>query len=462
MNSFRQKIIADLTFPLIAYRDGLPSIKTQLKNLLKSQYWPKEQLKEYQLQRLKSLCIHAYQHTFYYRKVFDEAGFDPFRFRSLDEFEKLPFLSKEIIRNKLPALISTIHKTKDLHYAETGGTTGVKMKFCRDNSSLSPKEAALLRFDYWSGWRIGEPRGLVWPAQQDYVGYWSWKSKLKNSFYRRELVFPAAVVDDQKIEEYVKLLLKRKPTFIKAFPSPLYQIAQYIKNNNITIISMKGIVTTGEPLTRYQRKIISEAFNCRVYDSYRTREAGPIAQECECQQGLHINAEELYVETVASKNFKIFHENIQEIVVTDLLNFGMPLIRYRIGDYGKLSERMCGCGRTLPLLEKISGRTGDVFYTPEHKKVMAASLVLYLIDEAPGTIGQMQIIQDQLDHLIIKVTPKPPLTDNIKTYHFTTIKRLFGNKMRVSYETVDSIPLEEGGKYRFTKCLLPDSIKLKE
>jgi phenylacetate-CoA ligase len=145
-----------------------------------------------------------------------------------------------------------------------------------------------------------------------------------------------------------------------------------------------------------------------------------------------------------------------EIVVTDLLNYGMPFIRYAMGDMGILTDEQCPCGRGLPLLKKVTGRTGDLLYTPDKKSIMSGSLVLYLVDEAPGLIGQVQIIQDRYDHLLIKLTKDPLPTQAILDYQTATIHRLFGKEMSVSFEFVDDIPLEKSGKYRFAICNISD------
>jgi phenylacetate-CoA ligase len=397
--------------------------------------------------------IHAYDNTQYYKHLFDEAGFNPYAFKHHDEINKIPVLTKNIIRENLDLLLARNYKKSQIHSAETGGTTGVKMVFYRDNACLSPKEAALYRFEKWAGWDFGEREGIVWPAQQDYVGHWTLKSRIKNAIYTRQLVFPAAIMDDRLIDDYVQKLLMKKPVVIRAFPTPIYEVSRYIVDNKIDNIIMNGVITTGEPLYPYQRRLISEAFHCEVYDSYRCRDVGPIAQECRVHKGLHINAECLFVETVASSRSMAVQEG-GEIIITDLLNYGMPFIRYNMNDLGVLSDELCACGRGLPLLKKVIGRTGDLLYTPDKKFIPAGSLVLYLVDEAPGLLGQIQIIQDRFDHLIIKMTNNPIPTPEVLQYQTATIHRLFGQAMNVSFEFVDEIPLDKSGKYRFAICKL--------
>lgn len=454
-----QSFVRGISFPLLARREGLPGILQHLKELHNSQFYTKDQLLELQFTRLNHLLHHANKHVPYYRAIFQEAGFEPENFKSFDDLSRLPFLTKSIIRNEGDRLLAGNIPASEMHRSETGGTTGIKMGFYRNNACLAPKEAALYRFEQWSGWNIGERMGLVWPAQQDYVGHWTFKARLKNELFQRQVVFPAAVLSEEAIADYVALLRNKRPAMIRAFVSPLYETARYLINHNFSDISPKGVITTGEPLYDHQRQLISRAFNCPVFDSYRCREVGPIAQECQEHNGMHINAESLYVEVVPPEEPEKYDAGIGEIVVTDLLNYGMPFIRYSLGDMGAYLEGTCPCGRGLPRIQNLAGRTADQFVSPGGKRVSSGSLVLYLVDEAPGVLGQVQLIQDRPDHLIIRYTPDPPLSKETMQYQQNTVFRLFGEDMRVSFEQVPEIPREKSGKYVFSKCLLTEEDK---
>jgi phenylacetate-CoA ligase len=450
MTIFNQ-FVKHVSFPLIARRNGIPNLSRYLSTIEDSQFWPIEQIKTLQLTRLRTLLIHAYTTTRYYKNLFDAIALQPDKLSSLDDVKKIPLLTKDIIRENSGDLMSSAYASSQVHFAETGGTTGVKMKFWRNNDCLSPKEAARYRFEKWTGWDIGEPVGIVWTAQQDYVGHWTAKAKIKNELFERQVVFPAAILDENNINNYLQLLLDKKPTMIRAFTSPIHEVARFAIERKLDFRFIKGIVTTGEPLYEHQRQLIERAFNCKVFDSYRSREAGPLAQECDENNGLHINAESLLVEIAETEHSENLDQGEGEIVVTDLLNFGMPLIRYKMGDIGKISNRKCACGRGLPLLEKVTGRSADMLHTPDGKQITAGSLVLYLVDEAPGPLGQVQIIQDAADHLLIRTTPNPAPTEEIKVYQKEIVKKLFGASMRVSFESVEEIPRGRSGKYQFAK-----------
>jgi phenylacetate-CoA ligase len=454
MALFYNLFVKKIAFPFMAQRHGLSGLAGHVTSLVESQYWSRKEIEALQLQRLKRLLVHAFDTTEYYRSLFNSLEFNPQKLASLEDIKVLPFLTKNIIREKNRALLSSAFPPEQLHSSETGGTTGVKMQFWRNNSCLAPKEAARYRFEKWTGWEFGDRTGLVWPAQQDYVGYWTFKAKIKNALYERQVVLPAAALDEGQIVEYLRMLDNKRPAMIRAFSSPLYEVAQVALNRGIQVPSIKGIVSTGEPLYKHQRDVIEQAFGCKVFDSYRCREVGPLAQECEMHSGLHVNAESLFVEVVELEESGVYDEGVGEIVVTDLLNFGMPLIRYRMGDMGVLSNRQCECGRGLPLLEQVNGRSADTLRTSDGKHIAAGSLVLYLVDEAPGPLGQVQLVQDELDHLWIRMTPEPPPTDEIKEYQRETVRRLFGESMKVSFEIVEKIERSRSGKYQFAKCMV--------
>jgi phenylacetate-CoA ligase len=143
------------------------------------------------------------------------------------------------------------------------------------------------------------------------------------------------------------------------------------------------------------------------------------------------------------------------VLVTDLLNYGMPLIRYYMGDTAVLSDRDCPCGRGLPLMKEIVGRALDVFVTPEGRLVSTIAMVMYMVNAAPGFFGQMQVIQDAPDHITLKMTRDLIPSKEVMDHQARIVEKLFGTRMRITYEFVDEIPREKSGKYLFAKRLIP-------
>jgi len=423
-----------------------------LRRLERTQWASDDELQEVQLRRLKAIVRHAWENTGYFREVFRTLKIHPDDIRSFTDFKQLPILTKAIIKDRFDDLKAANLKESEVHFSDTGGTTGIKIRFCRDNACLSPKAAATLRQERWTGWDIGQPRALAWPAEQDYVGYNSLKSKVRNAFCKREIALPAAVLNGEKIERFLNEIKRKRPVLLLGFPTPLYLIAKWVLENGESDCTVASVISTGEPLFGHQREAIIKAFQCDVFDSYRTREVGLIAQECPEHSGMHYNAEHLYLESVLDEKTGLW-----KLLVTDFLNHGMPFIRYEIGDTGSLSQKKCPCGRSLPLLEMGVGRSADVMYSPEGNLISAVTLVLYLVDNGPP-VGQAQVIQDSLTHLQVRITKEPAPTQSLYEHYRKEIRRLFGDAMKVSFELVDSIAKEPSGKYRFAICKVPGKV----
>jgi len=452
-----KSIIKHIFYPLILKRDGLGGLSAELRRLEKSQFSSPEQIREIQLKRLRALLSHAYNNTSFYRKRLDECGFDPGTVRTIEDLKKIPPLTKDDILSHLKSMIAENYTADQFHYSTSGGTTGIVTEFALDNASLPVKRAAMLRFDKWTGWEFGEWMSLIWPATMDTHDNKTLRGQIKNYLSYRQIKLALTVIDERHIENHLTSMLKQKATMIRGFPTPLHETAKYIKEYHPKKFYLKGIVTTGEMLYPHQREVIEEAFHCKVFDSYRTRELGPLAQECEAHQGMHINAESVIIETVPFSEDKengFLQKGEGRILVTDLVNFGMPFIRYEIGDIGMLSEKKCSCGRGLPMLENVGGRLVDMVYSTSGKPIASITLIPNLVSML-GLFKRVQFVQDALDHIIIRIeNPCPP--ESILNRQIENAKIIFGPNLRVDHEFVDSIPSGKSGKYQFVICKLPE------
>ena len=436
-------------YPMREWHNGTRVLPI-LRLLESSQYFSEEQLYELQLQKLKALLQHAYEHTQFYHDRFKEAGITPATIHDFDDLRLLPPLTKEDIVLHLDDIIARNFLTTELHRSATGGSSGRYTPFYRDNNCLCAKLAAQFRFNKWTGWDIGERAALVWPALQDIRQPKSLKDRLREMFIDRSLMLPAGSLNEAIMSVYAARLYSFRPMLIRAFPNPLSVIARYLQETNQSKIHPVGIVTVGEPLLPSQRQLFEQVFQCPVFDCYVSRECGHIASECEKHQGLHINVECLHLEF--ERNGKpVRMGEPGSILITDFENYGMPFIRYEIGDIARSITGSCSCGRTLPCLDFQAGRISDFVVSPHDGSLISgASLCHYLIAEGPD-VGQLQIIQDFHDHLIIRVSDSGNhASKSIETDHIRqVITKVFHGKMRISFEAVKSIPHEQSGKYRF-------------
>lgn len=452
-----ESLIKHVVYPAVARREGRTGLYRYLKDLEESQFWPLERIREQQLAKLQVLIRHAYENTVFYRKRFNDCGFDPYHFKDVDKLKTLPVLTKEDIRDNLSTLTATTYGKENLNASLSGGTTGLVTQFYLNRECLTPKLAAVLRFDKWTGWDIGEWMGLVWPATLDDYGEATWRSIITNYVSHRRIKLALTVIEEAQVRKFLETIRKKKITMIRGFPMPLSDVATYALDHDLMDFAVKGIVSTGETLYPHQREAIEKAFDCRCYDSYRTRENGPIAQECEVHGGLHINAECVFVETVqigkGVSEGKESKRSDGRILITDLLNYGMPFIRYDIGDVGMLSEMACSCGRGLPLLTKVGGRMVDLLYAPDGRHIASITLIPNLVHET-GITNRVQIVQDALDHIILRIT-KPSPSEAILAHMREIVGRIFRAEMKVSFEFPDEIEFVKSGKYPFIVCKVP-------
>jgi phenylacetate-CoA ligase len=447
--TFYNKLVKHITNPLILRYDGITGVYGHLKNLEEQQYMPQGRLQEIQWQRLKHILQYAYENTEYYRESFDKYGVHPRDIKNPSDMIRLPVLTKQdIIRNR-DRMISKAYPPNLLIPSYSGGTSGVMVSFYYARDSLAYKMAATIRAEKWTGWDVGSKTIFIWPASQDHNTQLTFKSKIKNSLSTRSIMCPAAQMDERIIAEYVSRIMMNTPDLIRGFPTPLSIVAEYMVRNNIELTSGCNIISTGEPLFRHRRDKIERAFGGKVFDSYGAREVSLIGQECERHAGYHMNMECNYLEFVNNGRHAGPGE-VSDMVVTDLVNKGMPFIRYDIDDQGIPAEEACTCGRGLALFSGIVGRDNDVLKTTKGGNVLPSALIMFMIEEGPE-IGKMKIIQDRVDHLMIQLTGSPMPGESHYAYYRKVIKDLFGEDMIVEFEILGDITNEQSGKYRFTK-----------
>ena len=164
-------------------------------------------------------------------------------------------------------------------------------------------------------------------------------------------------------------------------------------------------------------------------------------------EGYHINSERFYIEILNEKGHPVEPMESGEIIITDLDNYGFPFIRYRIEDMAIPSNKSCSCGRGLPLIERITGRSFDIIIAPNGNKIAGTFWTLTL--RAISGIDSFQIKQTTLKKLLVKIVPTPSYSKSSEQQISRTIKDKCGNEMEIEFIYVDKIPLTKSGKMRF-------------
>ena len=418
------------------------------------QYISPEEIEKTQWQKIKALLDHAYENCPYYKKLFNKIKLHPNDILNWSDFKQIPLLTKDIIRNNHKDFIAKNSNEKMLHSGMTSGSTGKPLRFLADEKGLQWTRAHIVLTQEWAGWRMGEKVFAV-SGIHAMERTSSLRKSLRKKLLDRASLLNTLELDEQAMTTFYKLLKKAHRPFIFGFAHAIYLFAQYLAQQNLTDIHTCGIITGGMVLSKRERLLIENVFHCEVFNRYGTEEMGVIACECEMHKGLHISEEKYYVE-ILNDGRNALPGEMGSLIITDLFNYGMPFIRYQIEDIAIASNDTCSCGRAWTMLNEIAGRTSDFIVTPDKKIISGISLTDFFA-LVPGII-QIQIVQEEIDHLTFKIIKSTEFSDESIIKLKEIEQRFFGDKMCISYNYVDSIPKEIGGKFRFVKSQIAKEI----
>jgi len=421
--------------PLVALKRRSRHL-ADLKALERSQYDSPAEVRATQLAMLRVTLRHAYDTVPYYRAAWDAAGVRPEDVTTLGDLARLPVLTKADIRAHNDALVSTAFDKATLRVKTTSGSTGVPLKVYLDERGAQWKTAATLRADEWSGWRRGQRVAKVW-GNPEYLRL-GLRGRLTNAVVERATYLDTIRLNDGRIRDFAAALRRHRPGLIFGHAHSLYLVACRLKAMKIDDIRPDGIVSTAMPLHGWQRAVIEQVFGTKATNRYGCEEVSLIACECERHAGLHVAAESVFTEV----------EPGGRLLVTDLSNFAMPLIRYRVGDVVTTSPTPCPCGRGLPLLATVEGRDADYVLTPAGDLISGISLTENFATRIPGA-AQLQIVQETRTRLLVRLVTDEHFTEASRRKIAALVLELFGPSMAVETEFVDAIAQEPSGKYRF-------------
>ena len=441
--SLYTKLVASCLFPL---HESLKKHATLAirKDMEATQWLSAEQLKALQLERLKALLIDIEQHVPYYQQLFKQLAFNPSQIKSLDDLKRLPLTGKSLIRQNSEQL-----KADDavgLSKFNTGGSSGEPLIFYIGLKRVSHDVAAKWRATRWWGVDIGDVEAVIWGSPielggQDVVKW------IRDKILRTHLI-PAFEMSTLKVDGFIRQITALKPKMLFGYPSALAYIATQAEKTGLSVnnLGIKVAFVTSERLYDYQREKIEQVFNCPVANGYGGRDAGFIAHQCP-DGNMHITAEDIIVEIVNNEGQVLPDGEAGEIVVTHLATRDFPFIRYRTGDIGVLSDQQCSCGRGLPLLKEIQGRTTD-FIMAEDGTILHGLALIYVLRDIEG-IESFKITQHSLQETSVQIVKNQQyLLQNEEKIKYEFKQRL-GENVSIEVEYVSSIAKEKSGKFRY-------------
>jgi len=415
------------------------------RELNESQWWSPDEIATLQLKRLNTLLKHAYQNVPYYAQKFREVDLEPDDIKTLDDLPKLPILTRQEIRENLPNLVAkNFPHSKIIPYA-TGGSTGEPLQFYVTEESKGRGVAASNRAYSWYGYELGDKVAYLWGSPRDLSIQQSLSNKISLLVFRT-IYLDAFNMSEKQMEEFAQKLAKFKPEAIIAYASAGYLFAKFLQHREIKNIRPRVVITQAEKLFPQQRQLIEGVFNCEVFDFYGSREVSAMAAECPQHQGYHISAENVILEFVRD-NKPVPSGETGKILVTDLHNYAMPFIRHENGDLGIPLVGKCSCGRGLPLMKEVTGRTSDIIIGAGGKKIHG-EFFTHLFWDKPW-VKQFQAIQDRNRNITIKIVGEQAEESEIEAIR-AIIQQEVGSEIKLDILFVDFIDSTKSGKYRFT------------
>lgn len=359
------------------------------RRILVMKTWSKEDVRNWQETQLRAFIQHAYQHTVYYRNLFDSLGLKPEDIQHAEDLKKLPILTKDIIRTHYDELVADDVETMRYRENKTGGTTGSPMRFLCNEDVWGYVTAA--KIDGWKqlGYRYGDKFAALGSSS-----ILNLKPSLSRRIYdriRREYGYNSLSLSDDRCAQYLADMRKKNIHYVYGYASAVYLLAKYARDHQEDVSFIKGAFTTSENLTDVYRKTIEEGFKCRVMDTYGARDAGVTAYEvtpgkyplCYC-----IIPE--IVDEIAP--------NTGTFLTTCFLNYAFPLIRYDFGDVVTMVKEDSEFNTTV--LTKVIGRKSDVLHLDNGHVLTSPGftilmnkfdVVAYDIQKISGTEVKLQI-----------------------------------------------------------------------
>jgi phenylacetate-CoA ligase len=407
-----------------------------------SQWWSKERIAAYQLERLREVVSNAAKNVPGYRLKFAEHGVGPESIGTLDDIRRFPCLTKQDLRDAPELYVTEAIPRERLHYVTSGGTTGTPTGFYHI-SEYNDNIAAAFRLMMWK--RIGySPRLRAVDLTGSFGG-----GPLHYYPDRNLLCVSISALDCQRFPSYADDIRAFRPQFLIGFPSTVALLAQLVKHFRLSSLQLRGIIVSSEVMYEGQRRVLSEVFGGRILQWYGLAEYAGFASGCEQSDEYHFFPESCYLELLDAQGLPVTAEGGEgEIVLTGFHNVATPFIRYRTGDRAVLGASCCRwCGRNYPTLREISGRIQEFLVARSGRLIPSSALNVHdgLFDE----VWSYQFCQDTPGKVVLNVLGK-------HSYSSSTTERIrrfmlekLGGDIELELCFPKEIPRTPRGKHAF-------------
>lgn len=443
MTDLYTRLASGIIFPLHERLKRHDSVRIR-REMEQSQWWPLERIEALRLERLQTLLNSVNAQVPYYRDLFAQIGFHPSDIRHISDLQQIPFLTKAEIHANTDALRA--ENAIGLARFNTGGSSGEPLIFYIGRERVAHDVAAKWRATRWWDVDIGDPEIVLWGSPIE-LGSQDRLRQIRDRLLRTHLL-PAFEMSPDKVKGFLATIRQVRPRMLFGYPSAFAHLATQAEALGLVMsnLGIKVAFVTSERLYDHQRERIERVFGCPVANGYGGRDAGFIAHQCP-HGGMHLTHEDIIVEIVDSAGQPLPAGASGEIVVTHLATRDFPFIRYRTGDIGILDDQPCACGRPLPLLREIQGRSTDFLVATDGTVMHGLSLV-YILRDLPG-VRQFKIIQETRSLTRIQLVTDTAFADYRLDEIRQGVRARLGATIDVQIERLAEIPAESSGKYRY-------------
>jgi phenylacetate-CoA ligase len=422
----------------------------RLRDLERFDALPREQQLAEQTAKVHRILEHAYLTSPYYRRQFDDAGFRSCDWKSGQPIP-IPVLTRDLLRKNVDSLRSRSFTTEMLRSASTGGTTSAPVQIWRDVEALRAKTALQYHLDRMSGYDQGTSVLKIWGAERDLALNPSWRWKLYEQGVLHRYVAGAGQLNDEIMDGFVEKLNRHKPRILYGYAGTINHFADYLEASGKAFHKPQHLIVTAEPITAADRAKMERIFACPLTEHYGSRDIGMVAAQCDAGRRLHFHPAACYLELVYSGQTPA--GPMYQLIITDLLNYGMPMVRYDTADCVLLADSPCPCGSSFPSVKEILGRTVDNFLLPDGSVIPGSAIptVMARVKQGFTQVTQVQLIQKDLSHLHIRYVAEGDagsIQRELGSFR-GEIEKLFQIELSWSTERVKEILREPSGKMRF-------------
>lgn len=415
----------------------------------RSQWFGRADLEALQLRKLNALLAHCWAQVPFLQRHWHAHGVEPGPLSHVSELARYPVLTKAMISANYDDAIAGDWRGRTLSKT-TGGSTGEPFRFEYTMDVYARRTAVMWRGYGWGGASLGTRTGYLWGTGMRKGGWGGFKDRLYHGAFNRRF-FDAFSLSDGNIDPVIDELLAYQPQAIVGYVAPVVLVARRMLATGRSMQGLRGVLTGAEALYEPERRDIERAFGCPAFDTYGSREVMLMASECDHHSGLHVNADHLVLETLDHEGRPVPAGRSGDVAITDLHNFGMPMVRYLNGDRATYAGTVCACGRGLPLLASVDGRVLDSILTTDGRHVPGEFFVYAMLDWPD--VRQWQVVQTATDCVQFRLVVPAPWSQERRDKLTAKVQDKTGPTMRVEIAEVGEIPTTASGKRRLTISL---------